>query len=116
MDIAVIVAVVLAVGARQLRSVRRNPSSDARLNLKRFGLGIVVRVAVLAAVYLGGYAVGFHHGRYDCHGYYVSPQLAQKSGSRIPGGAGCYGLRSPPRCQASLDAARSAPSTRPTCG
>jgi len=48
-------------------------------------------VAVLAAVYLGGYAVGFHHGRYDCHGYFVSPQLARKYGHRIPGGAGCYG-------------------------
>jgi hypothetical protein len=90
-DTAVIVAIVLAVGAWQLRSVRRNPSGDAKLNLKRFGLGIVVRVAVLAVVYLGGYAVGFHHGRYDCHGYYVSPQLAKKYGSRIPGGAGCYG-------------------------
>jgi hypothetical protein len=87
-DIAVIVAVVLAVGAWQLRSV---PSADPKLNLKRFGGGIVARVAVLAAVYLGGYAVGFHHGRYDCHGYFVSPQLAQRYGHRIPGGAGCYG-------------------------
>ena len=40
---------------------------------------------------LGGYAGGFHHGRYDCHGYYVSPQLAEKYSHRIPGGAGCYG-------------------------
>ena len=67
MDIAVIVAVVLAVGAWQLRSVRRSPSTDPRLNLKRFGGGIV------------------------CHGYFVSPQLARKYGHRIPGGAGCYG-------------------------
>ncbi|HEX3332106.1 MAG TPA: hypothetical protein VHS27_19435 [Gaiellales bacterium] len=87
-DIAVIVAVVLAVGAMQLRSVRRNPSGDPKRNLRRFGRGVVARVAVLAAVYLGGYAVGFHHGRYDCHGYYVSSQLAEKYSHRIPGGAG----------------------------
>jgi len=89
-DIVVIVLVVLAIGAWQLRSVGRNPSSDAKLNLSRFARGIVVRVAIVAAVYLGGYAVGFHHGRYDCHGYYVSPQLAEKYPHRIPGGAGCY--------------------------
>ena len=77
MDIVVVVLVVLAIGAWQLRSVRRNPSSDPKLNLSRFGRGIVARVAVVTAVYLGGYAVGFHHGRYDCHGYYVSPQLAE---------------------------------------
>jgi hypothetical protein len=89
-DIAVIVFVVLGVGGWQLRSVRRNPSADPKQNLMRFGCGIVARVAVLAAVYLGGYLVGFHHGRYDCHGYYVSPQLAEKHPHRIPGGAGCY--------------------------
>jgi hypothetical protein len=90
-DIAVLVGVVLLVGLWQLRSVRRNPVGDARRNLVRFGVGVIVRVAVLVAVYLGGYAVGFHHGRYDCHGYYVSPQLAEKYPQRIPGGAGCYG-------------------------
>ena len=50
----------------------------------------MARVAVVAAVYLGGYLVGFHHGRYDCHGDDVSPQLAEKQPHRIPGGAGCY--------------------------
>ena len=50
----------------------------------------VARVAVLAAVYLGGYLVGFHHGRYDCRDDDVSPQPAEKQPHRIPGGAGCY--------------------------
>ena len=71
--------------------MRRSPSADPRRNLKRFASRIGARVAVPAAVYLGGYAVGFPHGRDDCHGYYVSPQPAEKYSHRIPGGAGCCG-------------------------
>jgi hypothetical protein len=95
-DAAVVVAVCLAVGVFELRRhLRSDPSGDRRESLARYGRRVVRTVAVLAAFYFFGYAVGFHHGAETrCDGVWVSPQ-AVHSYPHLYRASGCYALPEP---------------------
>lgn len=92
-DAAVVVAICIGVGVFELRRHPPSPlGGDRRANLIRYGSRVVRTVAVLAAVYFFGYAVGFNHGTSNrCDGVYVSPQ-AVHAYPDLYRASGCYPL------------------------
>lgn len=92
-DAAVVTAICIAVGVIELRRLTpASPGGDRHANLERYAVRVLRTVAILAAFYFFGYAVGFHHGASNrCDGVDVSQQAFHAYPS-VYKASGCYPL------------------------